>query len=82
MRKHHFIDQIHDKTSTTMNKENCYVNVGVEVEMPNSLHAGLSDVDLIMCNKDYRHCILKCRPNVALKLVNGMMKFSIAKNEQ
>ena len=62
MRKRHFIDQINDKTSKTMKNENCDVNVGVKVEMRNSLHAGLRDVDLIMCNKDYRHCILKCHP--------------------
>ena len=61
-KRHHFIDQINDKTSKTMKNENCDVNIWVKVEMPNSLHAGLRDVDLIMCNKDYRHCILKCRP--------------------
>ena len=62
MRKRHFIDQINDKTSKTMKNENCDVNIWVKVEMLNSLLAGLRDVDLIMCNKDYRHCILKCRP--------------------
>ena len=62
MRKRHFIDKIYDKMSKTMKNENCDVNVGVKEEMPNSWHAGLGDVDLIMCNKDYRHCILKCRP--------------------
>ena len=62
MRKRHFIDQINDKTSKTIKNKNFHVNVGVKVEMPNFLHAGLRDVDLIMCNKDYRHCILKCRP--------------------
>ena len=61
MRKRHFIDQINDGTSKTMKNKNCDVNVGVKVEVPNSLHAGLRDVDLIMCNIDYRHCILKCR---------------------
>ena len=50
MRKRHFIEQINDKTSETMKNENCDVNVRVKVEMQNSLHAGLRDVDLIMCN--------------------------------
>ena len=62
MRKRHCIDQINDKTSKTMENQNCDVNVGVKVEMPNSLHAGLRDVDLIMCNKDHRYFIRKCRP--------------------
>ena len=51
MRKRHFIDQINDKTSKTMKNENCDVNVWVKVEMRFVLHAGLRDVDLIMCNK-------------------------------
>ena len=59
MRKRHFIDQINDKT---MKNENFDFNVGVKVEMPNSLQAGLRDVDLIMCIKDYRHRNLNAVP--------------------
>ena len=58
MTKRHFIKQINDKTSNPTKNENCDVSVGLKVEMQNSLHAGLLGVDLIMCNKDYRHCML------------------------
>ena len=40
MRKHHFIDKINVKTSKTMKKVNCDVNVGAERAMANSLHVG------------------------------------------
>ena len=39
MRKHHFIDKINVKTSKTMKKANCDVNVGTKVKMPNIVHA-------------------------------------------
>ena len=52
MRKCHFIDKINDRTSKTMKNANCDVNIGAKLKMPNPLHAGLPDVDLIMCNKD------------------------------
>ena len=60
MRKRHFIDKINVKTSKTMEKANCDVNVWIKVKIPNIVHAWLSDVDLKMCNKDWRHCILGC----------------------
>ena len=48
----HFIDSINDKTSKTMKYVNCDVNMEAKVNMQNLLHAGLPDVDSIMCNKD------------------------------
>ena len=50
MRKCHFIDKNNDKTSKTMKNENCDVNIEAKVMMSNPLHAGLPDVDLMMCN--------------------------------
>ena len=49
--------------------------------MSNIVHAWLSDVNLITCNKGWRHCILVCHHGVALKLVNGMQKCSSMNNE-
>ena len=40
MRKRHFIDKINVKTSKTMKKANCDVNVRAKVKMPNFVHAG------------------------------------------
>ena len=36
--KRHFIDKIDAKTSKTMKKANCDVNVGKKVKMPNIVH--------------------------------------------
>ena len=52
MRIRHFIDKINVKTSTSIEKSNCDVNVEAIRKMPNSVFVWLSDVDLIMCNKD------------------------------
>ena len=60
-----FIDKINEKTSKYMINVNCDVNVGTKVKISNSLHAGTPDVDLIMCNKDQFHCILRCHPMLA-----------------
>ena len=38
IRKRHFIDKINVKTSKTMKKANCDVNVGTMVKMLNSVH--------------------------------------------
>ena len=62
MRKRHLIDKINDKTSKTMKNANCDVNDGAKGKMTNSLHMGYVGVDLIMCNKEYDHCLLSCRP--------------------
>ena len=40
MRKHHFIEEINDKTSKTMKNANCDVNVGAKGKMTNSLYVG------------------------------------------
>ena len=40
VRKRHFIDKINVKTSKTMIKANCGVNVRAKVKMPNFVHAG------------------------------------------
>ena len=40
MRKRYFIDKINDKTSETMKKANCDVNIGAKVKMTNSLYVG------------------------------------------
>ena len=61
-RKHHFIDKSNNKTSKTMKNANNEVKVGVKVNMPNFLHSVFSDVDLIMCNKTQRQCILRWQP--------------------
>ena len=53
MRKRHFIDKNNDKTSKTRTDANCDVNIGSKVKMPNSLHAGLPDVDLIKARSDH-----------------------------
>ena len=39
MRKRHVIDKIDIKTSKTMKKANCGVNVREKVKMPNIVHA-------------------------------------------
>ena len=52
MRRRHFIDKINVKTSTSMGKAICDVNVEAMLKMPNLVYVWLSDVDLIMCNKD------------------------------
>ena len=39
MRKRHFVDKSNVKTSQTMKKANCYVNVGAKVKIPNTVHA-------------------------------------------
>ena len=62
MRKRHFIDNINVKTSQTIQNVNCDVNTKAKVKVPNPLHAGLPDIDLIMCNKDYQHCLLRGLP--------------------
>ena len=62
MRKRHFIDKINEKTSKTMKNANCDVNVGAKGKMTYFFACGLRDVDVIMCNKDLDHCILRCRP--------------------
>ena len=82
MRKRHFIDKNNDKTSKTMTNANCDVNIGSKVKMPNSLHAGLPDVDLIICNEDQLALLTYVPSHAALKLVNGMLKFTVTKNEQ
>ena len=52
MRKRHFINKIKVKTSKSMGKANCEVNVGAMWKRPNFVYVWLSDVDLIMCNKN------------------------------
>ena len=51
-RKRHSIDKIKVKTSESIEKANCGINVGAMWKMPNSVYVWLSDVDLILCNKD------------------------------
>ena len=52
MRKRHFIDKINVKTSKSIEKANCDVNVQAMWKMPNSVYVWLSDVVLILCHKD------------------------------
>ena len=52
MRKRRFINKIKVKTSKSMEKANCEVNVGAMWKRPNFVYVWLSDVDLIMCNKN------------------------------
>ena len=68
MIKRHFIDKINVKTSKSIEKANCEVNVGAMWKMPNSVYVWLSDVDLIICNKELGHCILGWYSHVTLKL--------------
>ena len=51
MRKRHFIDNIYNNMPKYMKNVNCDVNVGMKGKIKNPLHAGLPDIDLIMCNK-------------------------------
>ena len=39
MRKRHLLEKINAKTSETMKKAKCDVNVGTKVKMPNIVHA-------------------------------------------
>ena len=51
------------------------------MKIPNVLHVWLPDVDLIMIRLlSSLHTYVPS--HVALKLVNGMLKFTIMKNEQ
>ena len=52
MRKRHFVDKINVKTSKSMEKAICDVNVGAMSKMSIFVYVWLSDVDLIMCKKD------------------------------
>ena len=46
MRNRHFVDNINVKTSKTMEKKaNCYASVGAKVNIPNTVHAWLYDID-------------------------------------
>ena len=60
-----------------MKNVNCDVNVAAKVKIPNSLHFGLPDVDLIMCNNDLHRCILRCHPMLRLNCLTVMLKFII-----
>ena len=47
MRKRHFIDKINVKTSKSMEKAICDINVGAMLKMSNFVYVWLNDVDLI-----------------------------------